>query len=223
MKSIILLIFTILSISVTAQELEVEILNDIFVELIGEEHYLKSIAPPPPPIPADSIIKCNPTLWTKETISELRILGEKYDIIKKNRQIDDRQLIVFVNEKLENDTVELKNWSNEILEKVSDFTTTDFINFPKLGSLYIEINKLNNTGRFTLHKLSDRKLYSNTDKIKVVGQVILSRIYLNEQKNSGFLFYTYYFDPNHSFTNLIFIEKKYEKWIILKTELVEIS
>ncbi len=40
MKSIILLIFTIISISATAQEIEVKILNDIFVELIGEEHYL---------------------------------------------------------------------------------------------------------------------------------------------------------------------------------------
>lgn len=223
MKKIIILIFTLISISATAQEVEVEILNDILVELIGQENYLKPIAPPPPPVPSDSIIKLNPSFWTEKTINKHRILREKYDSIRRNRQIDDRKLVVFFKEKFEVDTVELKNWTNDILETSSSLAESDFVTFLNYKSINVNISELKKTGRFTLEKFSDRKLYSTTDKVKIIGQVILSRAYLNKQKNEGFLFYTYYFDRNHSFTNLVFIVKSNEKWKIRKTELVAIS
>jgi len=223
MKSIILLIFTIISITATAQEIEVKILNDIFVELIGEEHYLKPIAPPPPPIPSDSIIKINPTFWTKEKNKEFTELSIKYDSIVRNREVDNRQLLVFIREKLENNTAELKgNWKN-IIEFDSSFTKLDFINFLEYKSQNIDLVKLKNVGRFELHRYSDSKLFSTTDRMKTIGQVILSRIYMNHQKNKGFFFYNFLFDPNHSDISVVFIEERNGKWVILKKEGIRIS
>lgn len=217
---------------------EFNVINEVFVELVGEHNYYQDGFIPL--MPDQDLIRFAkhpdkykdeleygnkqfyPFQYSKKLIAtkgEKRALKNFRDEFYKfsdsiESQIDDRRLVVYVDDTLTSINASrrqefIKNVQQDsILLNIYSNKTIDYREF--------DFSKINRKGRFEIsnEKYPDREKRNKTKNIKEIGLIKFSRIIFNADYSKGYFFFYYHENGLNAGESILRIEKEDGNWVI---------
>ena len=198
---------------------EVEVIDDVFLELVGTDYYYKQSNASA--ISKDTInyneIELRQKLVDGEITSNefFKTLEEWVKIDTTN--YDDRKLIFVLNDSLigflpfNTDLIEPSLWGdtihNSLVLKLFDTS---------LVTQGFNIADLEKTGKYILENANDVERFEDNDSIRHIGYYYFSRVVFNEN-NQGCFYSSFFCGGECGGEALIFVEKKNGNWSIIDT------
>jgi hypothetical protein len=235
---IILIFNTLLGCQQISKENDIEVINQIFPELIKEMELL-TIKPfgPPPPLPAsfapyfldnknsDTCINLKDLMAYRLSFLKYRNDFEKYVIESYPFEFKSNKVVIGIEDSL----YSLRGYlENKFIKKELSrhyLTAYDNINNSNIDNKKFELNKITNTGMFRLQYSSelgwypkiDMNFWENPNDFYLSGILSFSRIYFDESKNYGVFYCTKFGNEKEPTPLLICIKKTGNNWTIEKT------
>lgn len=190
---------------------ELNVLNQMFLELVGTEGYYEPLPVPPMPLSEES---------TKQDSLQYEKENAEFGSLLKNRKLDTSVLKIYLYDSL---TVYK---SNNFLEGILSFKNFE-ANFPvdtswvklirKLNQidrpLRIDLNRISNTGKYTL--VTKSEFQDTTDNKRRVGSMTMSRIAFSQDNKKGVFYYSFVCGSLCGWGNLVFIVREGSEWKIV--------
>ena len=197
---------------------ELNILNQLFIELVGTDRYFLPLPTPTMPLGEEA---------SRE--DSLRFEKEQLDLeqLLKTRKLDTSVLKIYLHDSLINydgdDLEELLGKTNFKANFPVDTTWIDLIK--KLNRIEspigFDINQITKTGNFTL--VSKLEFNDTTDNKTRVGALTMSRVALSHDQKRGVFYYDFICGGLCGGGSLIFIERIGTEWKIVEERVMWVS
>lgn len=200
---------------------ELKVYNEIFIEMVGKEYYYEEA--PEEPIPLEDCKTHNDSI-------NYYIWKKKFNEWLVNPKIDTSHLIIAFNPTL---IFPSKNIIESIKDKIMfpkllvpdsiDFTNyipllKTLIDSSKCRPIQVNINDINNTGKFELRDLEkfrvDNPRYTKIKGFRLIGDLTLSRVCFNEEFDKGVFYMDFVCSGDCGSGLIVLINRKGENWVI---------
>ena len=213
-RLIILFLLTILILSCnhSKEDEDIIILNQIFDDLITNNHISRTFPPPPPPAPIFD--------------NENNIIGYDTNDYKKTLEIYEKN-----KEKLKNNDLVIALYDSLFTYNIKDKDyflsqiSTDYIDAfenldnQNLNTKWIDLKKIKNIDSLDVYYLSDltKEIDNWNDSLGYFSGILrISRIYLNKSYDHGYLYCSVYKDPDSGWGQIMLLKKIDGVWSIDK-------
>lgn len=200
---------------------ELKVFNSVFIDLIGTDYYYEN--PLTHPLELEYCKSHEDSLFYYKRNDEIE------DQLK-NPKLDTSRLVIAFNESLIYPPKEEIKGIKKRLKSLDSYIpdTIDIKDYiPLLETLTkrkyisqttIDLSDLNKTGRYELEGLKqfriDNPKYNKIKGFRFIGDMKFSRVYFNKTYDKG-IFYRYFMCGGDCGTaDIIFVEKKDDKWLI---------
>ena len=209
---------------------EIEILNDIFLELVGTEYYYKKLPPPPMPLEYAE---------NKQDSINYYINKEKYDSAFDGPKLDKSTLVIGMDPFPNNpkrvfrdwdiqDTVFLRShYTDSIHSKDFDQLLSRLVDSTDFKNKKLVLSQLKYTGRYVLKdlgKLDEQKTaYWKSEKFRYIASIKFSDIKINTQHNKAVFYLDFLCGKLCGSGEIIFCQKIATRWQIVDRYLIWVS
>lgn len=197
---------------------ELNILNQLFIELVGTDFYFLPLPPPPMPLGEEATRK-DSLSFEKEHLD--------FEQLLKTRKLDTSVLQIYLHDSLityDGDDLEgLLGTTNFEANFQVDTTWIDLVR--KLNRIEspigFDINQFTQTGNYTL--VSKSEFSDTTDNKTKVGALTLSRVALSHDQQRGVFYYDFICGGLCGGGSLVFIERIGTEWKIVGQRVMWVS
>ncbi len=202
----------------TIETKEVLILNSVFRQLTDSIIFYRQFPPPPPPVQEYQ------DKFDSMDFKRMDEYDKLYSFVDKDRNV------ISVTDSLLPSTLLMR----EAIEKYRADTTYNYFfgafdSFiaKNKGAIHLDINKINDTGKYELqHQSEILKQYNHGEpvfKFNYFGNLTFTRVYLDKEEKSGFFDCNLHCGQDCHFEFLILIRLYNDKWRIEKINQIAIS
>ncbi|WP_299781332.1 hypothetical protein [uncultured Formosa sp.] len=209
---------------------EIEILNDIFLDIIGTEYYYKK--PPIPPMPLEYA-------ENKHDSINYQIQKQKFDEAINNPKIDKSALVLGIDSYFNNPKKEFKNWdikqssclrihySDSLYLKEFDQLLTELTDSISFNTGKLELSKLTQTGKYIIKDLAQlekqNKEYWNSTEYRYIASIRFSDFKINKKNDSAIFYLNFTCGNLCGSGEIIFCIKECGKWKIMDRNILWVS
>ncbi|THD67408.1 hypothetical protein E7Z59_07030 [Robertkochia marina] len=203
---------------------EIEILNDVFLDLIGTQYYYEEL--PIPPLPLEYA-------ENKQDSLRYKIQKEQFDEAYDNPKLDSSKLVIgilpsFINPKQafeywnpKQESFPRIHYSPELHSKEFDQLLTKMVDSTDFNPGKIELNALKNKGRYIIKDLailaSQDPEYWKSPDYRYIGSIRFSDFKINKNNDKAIFYYSMPCGRLCGSGELIFCVKSNGKWKIADT------
>lgn len=208
---------------------ETELLNDIFIELVGTEYYYEEL--PLPPMPLEYA-------QNKQDTLDYKIKKETFNEAYDKPKLDSRELILEIDPYYLNPKREFRDWDinsewfprmtypDTLHSKDFDLLLTELVDTTIFIKGKIDLSSLSKTGRYIIKDFEGFEQYKKTHSgstYKSIATIRFSDFKINAGEDKA-VFYLYFLcGPLCGSGEIIFCSKESEKWKIVYRNLVWIA
>ncbi|WP_027391815.1 MULTISPECIES: hypothetical protein [Aquimarina] len=209
---------------------EIELLNDIFVELIGTEYYYEKL--PIPPIPLQYAKN-----W-QDSISH-KIQKDKFDEAFNNPKLETKELVLGLDPFHLNSKKEFRSWNikkssfprmyySDTLHSLDfDQLFTQLVDSTTFKKGKLELNKISQTGKYIIKDLrklekQNKKYWNNTD-YRFIGAIRFSDFKINPKNDRAVFYFNFTCGSLCGSGEIIFCLKENGKWKIVDRNTLWVS
>ena len=209
---------------------EMELLNDVFVELVGTEYYYEKL--PIPPIPLEYA-------ENKQDSLNYLIKKEKIDEAFKNPKLEKMDLLIGIEPYHLNPKRQFKYWhidnsssprihyKESLHSKDFDNLLIQLIDSTKFKKGKIELDKLYKKGRYVIKDLGqlkkDKTEYWNSSEYRYVASIRFSDFKINQKNNKAIFYFDFLCGKLCGTGEIIFCIKQGGKWKIVERNTLWVS
>ncbi len=209
---------------------EMELLNDIFIELVGTEYYYEKLPIPPMPLEYAE---------NKQDSLNYLIGKEKFDKAFDNPKLETADLIIGIEPYHLNPKREFKDWYSEdssflrmhykdsLHSKDFDNLLIQLIDSTKFEKGKLELNKLYERGRYIIKDLGqlekEKKEYWNSSEYRYVASIRFSDFKINQRNDRAIFYFDFLCGSLCGSGEIIFCIKENGKWKIVDRNMLWVS
>ncbi|MBS2100830.1 hypothetical protein [Carboxylicivirga linearis] len=203
---------------------EINVLNDVFVELMGTDNYYMPLPAPPYPY---SLELCENN---EDSMKYLRWENEISTLMVNPKEDSLDLVIAFSDTLISPDNYEhegilnrIKHIQSYLPDSIDGSVILPMLNF-LIDSTKYElqdglIGKITDTGRYKLRELNQLRKeyprYKNMVSFRFIGDLRLSRVIFNEERTHAVFYQEYICGAECGAGDLIWVKKQQEQWTIV--------
>ena len=200
---------------------KIELLNDIFIELIGTEYYYEKLPTPPMPLEYAE---------NKEDSINHKIQKKKFDEAFDNPKLETRELILGIDPFHLNPKSEFRDWNikkssfprtyypDSIHSKDFDQLLTQLVDSTTFRKGKLELNKISKTGKYIIKDLrqleKQNKEYWKSTYYRYIGSIRLSDFKINKKNDKAIFYFNFTCGSLCGSGEIILCIKENGKWKI---------
>ena len=209
---------------------ELNILNDIFLELVGTEYYYERL--PIPPMPLEYAEN------KQDSISH-HIQKEKYDEAFANPKLDKSELVLGICSDFNNPKREFRDWNTKestfpreyypdsIHSKDFDQLLIELVDSTSFKKGKLELRKLKQTGKYSIKDLGQlekqNKEYWKSKEYRYIASIRFSDFKINKNNDKAIFYFDFLCGNLCGSGEIIYCIKENGKWKIVERNMLWVS
>ena len=209
---------------------ELNILNDIFLELVGTEYYYEKLPIPPMPLEYAE---------NKQDSIEHHIQKEKYDEAFANPKLDKSELVLGISSDFNNPKREFRNWNtnestfprghypDSLHSKDFDQLLIELVDSTSFQKGKLELIKLKQTGKYSIKDLGElekqNKEYWKSKEYRYIASIRFSDFKINKKNNKAIFYFDFLCGNLCGSGEIIYCIKENGKWKIVERNMLWVS
>jgi hypothetical protein len=210
--------------------IEMELLNDIFLELVGTEYYYEKLPIPPMPLEYAENNQDSVNYYIQK-----EIFDEAYD----NPKLDKAELVLGIEPNHINPKMEFKGWHiqessfprmyypDSLHSKDFDQLLTQLVDSTLFKKGKLELSKLTQTGNYIIKDLGQlekqNKEYWENTEYRYMGSISFSDFKINQKKDKAIFYFDLICGSLCGSGEIIFCIKENGKWKIADRNMLWVS
>lgn len=209
---------------------ELNILNDIFLELVGTEYYYERLPISPMPLEYAE---------NKQDSINYQIQKEKYDKAFANPKLDKSELVLGISSDFKNPKREFRDWNTQessfpreyypapLHSKDFDQLLAELVDSTSFQRGKLELIKLKQTGKYIIKDLgqleNQNKEYWKSKEYRYIASIRFSDFKINKNNDKAIFYFDFLCGNLCGSGEIIFCIKENEKWKIVERNILWVS